>query len=544
MWADTTVFIQQSLQKPVAFVQDIPKKLLADITVGQQLEAIAVKSAAAGELLAIKVADNVVNIRLPVDVLAGQKLQLELVLEQGKPTLKIISLEQGSKSSLLVDSLAKVSPEITNLKAGQQISVEVVKVLAENRLLLLASSPNSSPLTKQASQQFDVDITQLSNPPKLGDKLVMDIVNTKPLSIQFRPESAQSREQLILERIRQLFPQSLPSASLAKVISAADKQQLPTPVQSAVQQLVGNTIDKSAITHTNALKQGLSSSGVFTESRLLKEPNAVNQDFKINVTRVLNALEGVIVKEQAQLADKPINKLPAQVQSALLTQGKSPAELLSVLLSGKPSAVSSLAQTVLSSITSQAQATALIQSLTTSLSQPLQGMSTSSRQAPIVLSELVALFKEVDSVHKKLQYNQLSMLKEPESSNVLASWLFDLPIKDKHGVDLLQVQIDQQKKQAEEEDERWQVQLRLDTQNLGPVQANVTLHGKDVKVVIRAEIAESAQLLEENLPLLNEALEKLTVSVSHVSCVCDKVNMNTLAKHDYEDSTSFVDVSV
>jgi hypothetical protein len=539
------VFIQQSVQSSVGLTQDIPKKLLADIAIGQRLETTVVKPAVAGEVITIKVADSSVTIRTPVDLQAGQKLQLEVVLEQGKLALKIIPLTQGLKAPLALDSLTKNLPEILNLKAGQQIAVEVVKILAEKRLLVQTSTPNNgSSQIKPTVQQFDVDITQLSKSYKLGDKLTMDIVNTNPLSIQLRAEQPLSREQLIIDRLRQMLPQSLSPAGLDKVLTAVNKQQLPTPVQVAVQQLVANTLDKSAVTEANALKQALSTSGVFTENKLLKMPNAINQDFKINVTRVLNILEEVITQVQTQSDGKPINKLPAQVLSALLSQGKSPAQLLNVLLSGKNPVPNSVAQTVLSAITNQEQATALIQLLTKSLSHQQQAMVTASRQSPLQLSELMALFKEVDSVHKKLQFNQLSMLKEPEASNVAASWLFDLPIKDKHNVDLVQVQIDQQKKQAEHDDESWQVQLCLDTQNLGAVQASVTLHGEDVKVVIRAERAESAQLLEENLPLLNATLAKLNVSISHMSCVCDEVKHHFANNHGPAESTSLVDISV
>ncbi len=537
------MFIQQSVQSSVGLTQDIPKKLLADIAIGQRLESTVVKPAVAGEVITIKVADSSVIIRTPVDLQAGQKLQLEVVLEQGKLALKIIPSTQALKASVAVDSLIKNLPEILNLKAGQQIAVEVVKLLAENRLLVQTASPNSPSQIKPTIQQFDIDISQLSKAYKLGDKLMMDIINTKPLSIQLRAEQPLSREQLIIDRLRQMLPQSLSPVGLDKVLTAVDKQQLPSPVQAAVQQLVAHTLDKSAVTEANALKQALSTSGVFTENKLLKMPNAINQDFKVNVTRVLNSLEALITQLQTQSDGKPINKLPAQVLSALLSQGKSPAQLLNVLLSGKSAAPNSVAQTVLSAITNQEQATALIQLLTKSLSQQ-QAIVSASRQTPVQLSELMALFKEVDSVHKKLQFNQLSMLKDPEASNVAASWLFDLPIKDKHNVDLVQVQIDQQKKQAEHDDERWQVQLCLDTQNLGPVQASVTLHGEDVKVVIRAERAESAQLLEENLPLLNATLAKLNVSISHMSCVCDEVNQNFANRHGKAEATSFVDISV
>ncbi len=538
------MFIQQPVQTTVGIVQNIPTKLLADIAIGQQLIASVEKPALAGELIAIKVADSYINIRVPVDMLAGQKLLLELVLVQGKPVLNIISPPQGLKPPLALDSLLKTSPEISPLKLGQQLAVKVVKILAENRLLMQATIPNSGSPNKPTIQQFDVDTAELSTTYKQGDKLTMDIVNLKPLSIELRPQRPLSRDQLIADHLRQLLPQSLSSASLAKVVNAVNNQKLPPPVQQAVQQLVGNSLDKSAVTQTNALKQALSSSGVFTESQLLKLPHATNQDFKVNVAKVMNTLEGVIAQAQRKLGDTPINKLPAQVQSALLSQGKSPAHLLNVLLSGKSPVATNVVQTALSTITNQEQAATMIQLLTKSLTNQSQTLVASSRQAPLELSELMALFKDVDSVHKKLQHNQLSMLKEPESSNIVASWLFDLPIKDKHSVDLLQMQIDQQKKKADEEEQSWQVQLRLETQNLGPVEASVTLHGEDVKVVIRAERAESAKLLEQNLNLLNTSLENLNVLVSHISCVCEPVNMAMLNNNVQQEPSSFVDVSV
>lgn len=542
------MFIQQSVQNTVGSTQDIPKKLLADIAVGQQLESTVVKSASAGEITTIKIADSSINIRTPVDLQAGQKLQLEVVLEQGKLALKIVALTTEAKIAAALEtltSLTKNPTEILNLKAGQQIAVEVVKILAENRLLVQTAMLNNPSPIKPAVQQFDIDISQLTKTYKIGDKLMMDVINTKPLSIQLRAEPALSREQLIVDRLRQLLPQlTLSPASLDKVLATANKQQLPIAVQAAVQQLVENTLDKSAVTQTNALKQALSTSGVFTENKLLKMPEGMNQDFKVNVTRVLNILEEVIVQVQNQSDAKPINKLPAQVLSALLAQGKSPNQLLNVLLSGQKLPSNNVVQTVLSAITDQQQATALIQLLTKSLTHQQQAVLASSRQTPLQLSELMALFKDVDSVHKKLQFNQLTMLKEPETTNVAASWLFDLPIKDKQNVDLLQLQIDKQKKQAEHDDEHWQVQLCLDTQNLGPVQASVSLFGEDVKVIIRAERAESAELLEENLPLLNVALAKLNVSISHMSCVCDTVKNVVTRNHDNADSTSFVDISV
>ena len=539
------MIIQQSVQTAAVTVQDIPKKLLAEMVIGKQLEAMVIKPAQVGELITIKMADMLINLRVPVDMLVGQKLLLELVLEQGKPTLKVTSLEQGAKPLSSLDSLVKVRSDTSTIKIGQQLPVEVVKVLTANRVLVQTVTPTPTVQlseVKLPAQQFDIDISQLSKTYKQGDKLLMDIVNTKPLSIQLRTEQVLSREQRIIENLRQLSPQLSASVSLAKVVGAAIAQQLPSPVHHAVQQLVASTLDQSAVTEVDALKQALSKSGVFTESQLIKAPTSTQQDFKFNVTRVLNTLEAVIAQVHIELGDKQINKLPAQVQSALVAQGKSPAQLLHTLLSGKSPIPTSGVQTGLSSVTNQEQAMALIQLLTKSVPNQKKLITAPNQLTPLALSELVTLFKEVDNVHKKLQYNQLSMLKEPESSSVLATWLFDLPIKDKQNVDVLQVQIDQQTKQPDQDDQCWQVQLRLDTQNLGPVQANVTLQGEDVKVVIKAEKAESAALLEQNLPLLDTALAKLNVSVSHMSCACEQINMTTVKSTVQQ--ASLLDVSV
>ena len=545
MWADVIVFIQQSGQSPVAVLQDIPQKLLAQMAVNQQVDIIVTKSALAGEMLTIKIADIELNIRAPFDVQAGQKLQIELLMEEGKPVLKLLTPDQTQKITVAVDSLAKMMSMLPSLKVGQQVAVEVVKILAENRLLVQTVQLNNSPkLPTQAAQQFDIDISQLSKSYKQGDKLLMDIVNTNPLAIKLRPESLVSREQIVSDRIRQLLPQLLTSPSLDKVLTASNNAQLPPAIQNAVQQLVQNITEQSHLTQSNSLKHALASSGVFTESRLLKVPNENTQDFKANISRVLSSLETVISQVQTELNGKPINKLPAQVEAALLANGKTPAQLLNVLLSGKSTATpNSFAQSVFSAITTPEQANALIQLLTKSISNQQQGAAT-SRQAPIAMAELLILFKEVEGIHNKLQHNQLSMLKEPESSNVAASWLFDLPIKDKQNIDLLQVQIEQQKKQADKGEESWQVQLRLDTQNLGPVQASVTLNGENVNVVIRAEKVESAELLTENLPLLNAALEKLDVSIKHMSCVCGEVNKPASRSYYQAESSDLVDISV
>lgn len=528
------MLVQQPIQTQVGSIQNIPKDLIASLVVGQRVEAVALSASIAAEVVSLKVANSLLEFRSPIGLQAGQKVLLEVVVENGKPVLRLIPpASVGASEPMLI-------------KPGQQVLVDVIKVLAENRLLVQTSPIQvDRTVNKAAQQNFDIDTTQLTQRHKVGDKLLMDVVSVKPLSVQIRPENVSPREQVIGERIRQLVPQQLSSPSLKKLITSFQNQQLPEAVQKTVQQLLQHSIDKTDLTKAHAFKQAAVTSGVVMERQLLTEPTQRTQDFKANVLTVLKAVETVIQDNKGQISDKAINKLPAQVQAALTAQGRTPAQLINVLLSGQrvPTLLSSLnPQTNIPSIISQQQAASLV----ALLNKPfLPAQQIAARHASMDPIELMQLFKEVEGVHNKIQLNQLNMLKEPESTSTVASWLFDIPIKDKQALDLLQVQIDQHKQASEDDDDIWNVKLRLDTQNLGPIQATVTLHNSDVKVIIRAERQESAHLLDANLALLDEALEKLGVSMSHSSCYCGTVDkaVNLGAELD-EVTRSLLDVSV
>ncbi|RKZ97501.1 MAG: hypothetical protein DRQ46_04760 [Gammaproteobacteria bacterium] len=442
------------------------------------------------------------------------------------------------------NSVSANSP-VQTLKVGQQLAVEIVKVLAENRVLVQEFNTKNS-------QQFDVDVSQTTQRYKAGDKLTMDIVNLKPLEIQLKVDQPLAREQIIMERIRQLLPQQIDKPDLNRVVKALLGQHLPDSVQREIHQLLQHIIDKSALTQSNALKNALASSGVFTEKQLISQPAVIKQDFKANVLRVIAALESVISQADPKNninTKATLNILPSLVTAALTANGNNQSQLLSVLLSGQSqssSATSSSQAAVPPVITSPQQALSLIQLLTKTGGMAEQLVAASGRFTSAELSELKNMFRELEGVHNKLQLNQLSMLKEPESSTSITSWLFDVPIKNKQNIDLLQLQIDQDKEKSEDgqENDIWKVQLRLDTKNLGPVQATVTLYDQDVKIVFRAQRHQSAELLTDNLTSLHEALSKLDVSISHVSCSCGEVAQPILTEQYSTKINSLVDMIV
>jgi hypothetical protein len=514
------VFIPQSNRSNIGLVQDIPNKMLAEKVIGQRVEARVVQATLAAEVAAIKVGDTVLQVRTSVDLQAGQKVQLEWVEQAGKTVLKLVVAEAAPKPA-------------ANLQVGQQLAVEVVKLLAQGRVLVQTLA---GPLSVQ---QFDIDISQLSKQFKLGDKLAMDIVNVKPLAIQLQAESGQQK---VMYRLQQLLGQQSTHSQLTSVLSSLQGKLIPDSMQLAITNLVQSSLDKTAITQSNALKQAMALSGTFTENKLLNQPTSSNQDFKANVVKVLAAIETVMSQTRGATDGEPINKLPAQVLSALASQGKTVEQLLHVLLSGKNTASPAAVQSLLPGLLNKEQALQLTQMLSNSVS----ANAAAGRQMPLNLAELMVMFKEVEGMYNKLQLNQLLMLREADTSaSSTASWLFDIPIKDKQNLDLLHMQIDQHKKEGEQDDEVWNVQLRLDTQNLGPVQATVTLVDDDVKVIFRAERSESSQLLEQNMATLIASLNELGVTSSHMSCVCGDVDKAMMTNRKYQiEPVSRVDISV
>ena len=232
--------------------------------------------------------------------------------------------------------------------------------------------------------------------------------------------------------------------------------------------------------------------------------------------------------------------------------------LSSLILASSFHRVNSSSATVLSSPPLSANFSALTPLPNLAISTPAQAMGFAKLIAHAMASEKVRglqvefvvlqnLLKEVESLHTRLQLTQFSMLKEadPSPNMPTASWILDLPIKDQQDINFVQLQIDQHKgKDNEDSDDIWNVQLRLDTQNLGPLQATVTLHDSDIKVVLRAERPASADLLQQHLSNLESAIEKLGISISHVSCVCGEVAKPTLVQQYLNESESLVDILI
>ncbi|OUR73244.1 hypothetical protein A9Q78_04720 [Methylophaga sp. 41_12_T18] len=562
------MLIQQATQAQLGVIKDIPAKLLANLVVGQQVEAVVLTAALAAEVVKLRVADSLLEIKTPIRLTQGQAVKLVVVQSDGKPVLQLLPTVAAS-------SVPQVKPQTLPLvlELGQQLSVEVAKVVSKDRLLLDVQpaklnvnqqptpSVTQSKTVLQPLPQLELDISRLKQNFKLNDKLIVEVVSLKPLSLKVKPDLSQ-RDSMIMEKLRQLLPQqATEKTNLNSLVQAHQAKTLPGPVVKQVQQLLQHVMERPSVAKPIALKQAIQQSGVFLESQLLTKPTAATNDFKANLLRVIAVLETTIANNNQQVTTatklelkslppqiqsalailttmpQDLSKLPAQIQTALATLGQTPAQLLSLLTASFNN-----------SAAPSEELKAQIATLSQLINKPALAMDKEQTvQTKVLAAELAVLkglLKEVEGVHAKLQFNQLSMLKEPDSPTAPNVWLMDLPLKDRDRLDMVQLQLEQQASNDEEESDTWNIQLTLDTRNLGPLQATINMCGENVKVMICAERSASAELLAQHLDILNAGLAKLEVNIHHLSCRCGEVSPLSISALMVKESNSLVDISV
>lgn len=505
---------------------------LRGIAVGQRVDAVVTQNAQAGQLVTLQLADRQIQIRAELALTQGQTLTLERLPATATAPLKLVS----------ITAVAPTTPETLSLQPGNQVAVEVIKLLAQQNLLVKLSTP-----LPNIPAQLEVDLSQLTaaqrNSLQPGDKLTLEILKLQPLSVAIRPTPNIDINQLQ----RQLLPQLLtPPAKLAGLLTPVNDSNVPRQITPAINQLLQSVAQPQALQNPQQLQQAISQSGVFLEQQLARQA-PVSQDFKANLLTLAAALKTALqngditaakinqlpteVRQQlVQLLSQPhhLKQLPAQIPSLLSSVGKTPTQLILQLLTG---------QTTLP----------LLQSAQT---LPPMTAAIQNQQIPAQFAELARLqllLREVESTLARVQLNQLSMLREPDSTSTTSQvWLTDVPIRDKQQLQWLQLQIECRKNAAGDEDEtddHWQVTLNLETLTLGQLQAAISLQNSQVQVILTAQSPTTLNLLEQDLDWLHEKLAALDLNVTQCRCRLGKVDwltpVDTAGQRD-----SLLDISV
>jgi hypothetical protein len=134
---------------------------------------------------------------------------------------------------------------------------------------------------------------------------------------------------------------------------------------------------------------------------------------------------------------------------------------------------------------------------------------------------------------------------DSEQTSLSQLWLFDLPVKDKTRIDMLQVQMQKHKHNPlEQEGDIWEIDLGIDTAELGALRAAISFHEQDVKIVFNAHVEETISLLEQHSSILLEKLTGLGVSVSHMNFSHTEINSDLHDAAFKKIFSNLVDLSV
>lgn len=490
---------------------------LRGIAVGQKIEAVVTQNAPAGQLVTLQLADRQIQIRAEVALTQGQTLTLERLPVSAPAPLKLLSLTTPATPSLTAETL--------NLKPGSQVSVEVIKLLAQQNLLVKLNTtlPN-------LPAQMEVDISQLNAAQRAirpGDNLLLEVLKLQPLSVAIRAAPDIDINQLQ----RQLLPQLLtPPAKLTGLLSQVADNNLQRQILPAVNQLLQAVPQPQALQNAEQLQQAIRQSGVFLEQQLAsKQP--VGQDFKANLLTLAAALKTAL--QSSDLTAGKINQLPAEVRQQLVQLLSQP-QHLQQLPAQIPSLLSSAGKTPTQLILQLLTGQTLLPPLQSAQTLPPMTAATQSQPIPAQFAELARLqllLREVESTLARVQLNQLSMLREPDANSQTSQvWLTDVPVRDKQQLQWLQLQIERRKNaggESEEGDDHWQVTLNLETLSLGQLQAAINLQNSQVQVILTAQSAATLSLLEEDLDWLHEKLAALDLNVTQCRCRLGKVDWLT-----------------
>jgi len=121
------------------------------------------------------------------------------------------------------------------------------------------------------------------------------------------------------------------------------------------------------------------------------------------------------------------------------------------------------------------------------------------------------LARETDGMLKHIVTQQLQTL---DADPAQPRWMFELPFHSSAGLLALHADIERQRPETDEEETRWNIELRLDLPRLGPLVIALGLRGRHLDASLLAEQATGAALLGEQLARLRERLEARDFAVA------------------------------
>ncbi len=135
------------------------------------------------------------------------------------------------------------------------------------------------------------------------------------------------------------------------------------------------------------------------------------------------------------------------------------------------------------------------------------------------------MLQQAEAALARVQLSQLASLPR-EAERGLLEWLFDIPVRRDDDIDFWSARFlrEQDTRQQNTDDSaNWSVQLAFDLPGLGPMQAQIQLHGDRVSTHFWATQTETLPLLREHLHELRSALDAVGLEVGDLDCQAGQI---------------------
>ncbi|MCL6415540.1 flagellar hook-length control protein FliK [Aestuariirhabdus sp. Z084] len=359
--------------------------------------------------------------------------------------------------------------------------------------------------------------------PPVNQPLLL-VANGNTLSLQPQPGTStdQVRSEL-LQQLQQLTPFSRRPLieSIRQLVSAptappATSNGLNQQTLQALQSLLDRLPTPSSFSSPTTVREQLLNSGLHLEQRLLQLPGTAP------VTNGKTTLPGQSILP-TQVADLKALLLTTLQSVATNVSGlpSTSQPLLQLLQSLLPSAQAGAGQSTAYSSESPPPPPPSFPQFAQAL-LPAEGRAGSSEisSQQLMLQLATALARiQTQQVLSGLQQQGLSA----DPNGPLNSWLYELPVRNEHQVDSIQLLIEQyadkeKKKQRGEPGYRWQINLAFEIAPLAPFQALLSLIDNRASIAVWADEAKTLQLLSQHIGSLRGALVGAGVEVEELRC--------------------------
>ena len=135
------------------------------------------------------------------------------------------------------------------------------------------------------------------------------------------------------------------------------------------------------------------------------------------------------------------------------------------------------------------------------------------------------LLQQTEAALARVQLSQLASLPR-EGERGLVEWLFDIPVRRGDDIDFWSARMlrdNEENSGNSDEGASWSVQLAFDLPGLGPMQAQIQLHGERVSTHFWATEIDTLPLLREHLHELRSSFNEVGLEVGDIDCQAGQI---------------------